>query len=179
MLLSELTVKRGVNVTPADLGILLPAVEKDRKKDKFLKKGDGWNMYFQPHSVHPVIYLRGDDDKIIGLFSATKKYFYYPKKTSRYEVVIVWVARAWRGKGLGTLLYKEAIKQLRGIVSSDNMGIMAMRIWKRLAQDYKVRVYDWDTEDFVDHKWSRVIPTVNGKPITDEDKEYQLVLDEE
>lgn len=116
--------------------------------------------------------LLHDRGLIVGYLKLVKEDFNIPGV--HHYVNESYIKVPYRGKGYGTLMYALAIKSLKGLASSANMGTMAVRTWHALARK-KIKVRLWCTTFDKEFKlvWGTDgIPVVHDKPINKQREEY-------
>lgn len=158
---SAQSIKMGSNL-PASRGQdFLNDAARQLKKGKNLQdfgtSGD-YTMYF----VATGEFFRGtmmvtSAGKVIGALAV-----------SPYKNIIlsVYLDPRARGKGLGLALYLGAIRGFSTLRSDTDLGIMAVKVWQKLAKYHTVKVLDADTRQAVPYTWSKDgIPIINGQPM--------------
>ena len=83
-----------------------------------------------------------------------------------------WTDPAWRRKGLGTALLKEAAKISPLLSDTDGMTDMAYAQWQTVA-GFKRRWWDWQKQDFVDEA---DVPPVDRLTTFEDGRRWAMVL---
>lgn len=164
--LEAMSITKGENVDKKSGALFLRRMQRDlqaAKRPKSLGTKDGRTLwsFLTPYHDPAFMLVEGhslDGKPIGGLLT-----------TNLGKIDTVFVDPAFRGKGLGTVLYLGAIHELGSIRSSTYIGTMAVATWKAISKYYHVRLerlgsgkpvpvpFEWGSDG---------IPVVDGKPIT-------------
>lgn len=118
--------------------------------------------------IDPVILLRDlSTGNIVGYMELSKADPTWGLKYKYYQAG-VFIAPAFRGRKLGTVLYLGALHQFGHLISDPIIGIDAIRTWKSIEKyGYDVKLWDTGTRKTLNFTWaSDGQPYVNGQPMS-------------
>lgn len=171
-LVESMPIKQGVNFSKMQFVQDLKALKEDFKHSNvsFLGKKGDLTLYWLKNKRLPAFYFKNEQDEVVGFLDVIG---------SSNTVRAVYIDAKYRGQGLGTVLYLAAIKYLKVLRSSTNIGIMAVRSWKSVSKYFKVNLLEIDdrgNSNQVEYEWGPDnIPIVNGKPITKQPDNFIFV----
>lgn len=190
--LIEHTIVKGSNVSAADLKTILSGLYNDllnfsisnkKHPEKTNFEVAGFPIHVIRDSSSATFYISSPSGLIAGLLYCEQNNYIKIKKhpIPKYESNAVWVYEGLRGKGFGTKFYEAAIETLGSIHSSDNIGSMAVGVWKKLSSKYNVKLFknviNEKESGFVDYTWDGEIPMVDGKLITKLKDDFIFVIE--
>jgi GNAT superfamily N-acetyltransferase len=159
--LEAMPIKKGVNFSKSLFRQDLKFIQNEltRYNVSFLGKKNDLSLYWLKNRKAPLFYFKNLEGNIIGYLDVDA--------SANNTVRGVYLDDSYRGQGLGTVLYLAAIKYLKKLRSSNNIGIMAVRSWKSVSKYFKVHLHlDEYPYPEVDYQWgSDGVPIVEGKRI--------------
>jgi len=156
----SMPIRKGVNLSKKHFNQDLKFLERDLTKFNVspLGKKDGLALFWLHDRRLPTFYFRNEQKEIVG---------YLTVSTAENNTVSgVFLDDRYRGHGLGTVLYLAAIRVLKRLRSSTDIGIMAVRTWKSISKYYPVKLCNDADDSRVPYTWDdRGIPVTNDRPI--------------
>lgn len=146
------------------------------REPEFLGSKNGLDLfYITSRNKERFVYLKHEED-YIGMICLTGR----KKDELGYCVGAVYLDPAFRGRGLGTVLYLGAIHRLKRIHSSTCIGEMAVRTWRSLGKYHDLKIYDaYEYGQPKKYKWesNRRYPKIEGKRMNEGWDSYQFSID--
>lgn len=164
---------RGSNLSDIDVRWFLSKINRSlrtKTPKEYLGEKDGITLLHIPVSIRPEVvesFVFLVENRVIG-------FLYMFVENDGAQVGAIWIEESYRGKGLGVVLYLAAIRAYGTISSNEDIGIMAVKTWRKLSKYHPVGLYHYKIPK--KYRWNTYgIPEVNGIPITDLPDEYTFV----